>query len=109
VVDIVRSDVSWKHGVTAVMKTAHLAESFGMNCEVHTAIYHPLEVVNLQCCCAMRNCEFFELLYPLEYMNFGMLTPLDIDAEGFAHPPQAPGAGFDPDWDLIDNATLEVF
>ncbi len=46
--DIVRSDVSWKGGVTAVFKTAHLAESFGMNSELHTAIYHPLEAVNLQ-------------------------------------------------------------
>ncbi|MCC7154863.1 MAG: hypothetical protein IT161_09840 [Bryobacterales bacterium] len=109
VVDIVRSDVSWKHGVTAVMKTAHLAESFGMNCEIHTAIYHPLEVVNLQCCCAMRNCEFFELLEPQEYMNFGMRTPLNIDAEGYAHAPAAPGAGFEPDWDFIDNATIEIF
>ncbi|MCC6390440.1 MAG: mandelate racemase [Bryobacterales bacterium] len=109
VVDIVRSDVSWKHGVTAVMKTAHLAESFGMNCELHTAIYHPLEVVNLHCCCAMSNCEFFELLYPVEYMNFGMRAPLNIDAQGYAHAPEAPGAGFDPDWDFIENATVEVF
>jgi L-alanine-DL-glutamate epimerase-like enolase superfamily enzyme len=108
VVDIVRADVSWKGGVTAVMKIAHLAESFGMNCEIHTAIYHPLEVVNLHCCCALSNCEFFELLYPLEYMDFGMKTPLRIDAEGFAHPPGTPGIGFDPDWDLIENCTVSV-
>jgi L-alanine-DL-glutamate epimerase-like enolase superfamily enzyme len=106
VVDIVRSDVSWKSGVTAVLKTAHLAESFGMNCEIHTAIYHPLEVVNLHCCCAISNCEFFELLCPPEYMDFGMRTPLEIDAEGYAHPPATPGAGFVPDWDLIDNCTI---
>ena len=46
------------------MKTAHLAESFGVKCELHTTIYHPLEVVNLHCCCAISNCEFFELLVP---------------------------------------------
>ena len=108
VVDIIRSDVSWKSGVTAVMKMAHLAESFGMNSEIHTAIYHPLEIVNLHCACAMGNCEFFELLYPLEYMNFGLRTPLAIDAEGYAHPPETPGTGFDPDWDLIENSTLAV-
>jgi L-alanine-DL-glutamate epimerase-like enolase superfamily enzyme len=70
VIDMVRTDVSWKGGVTPVMKTAHLAESFGVQCELHTTIYHPLEVVNLHCCCAISNCEFFELLYPLSYMEF---------------------------------------
>jgi len=49
VVDMVRTDVSWKGGITPVMKTAHLAESFGVRCELHTTIYHPLEVVNLHC------------------------------------------------------------
>ena len=75
VVDIVRTDVSWKGGVTPVMKTAHLAESFGVHCELHTTIYHPLEIVNLHCCAAIANCEFFEVLYPLSYMDFGMKTP----------------------------------
>ncbi len=88
VVDIVRTDVSWKGGVTPVMKTAHLAESFGVRCELHTTIYHPLEIVNLHCCAAISNCEFFEVLYPLSYMEFGMKTPIHIDAEGFAHPPR---------------------
>jgi L-alanine-DL-glutamate epimerase-like enolase superfamily enzyme len=75
------------------MKTAHLAESFGVQCELHTTIYHPLEVVNLHCSCAISNCEFFELLYPLTYMEFGMKNKLDIDAEGYARPPQRPGIG----------------
>jgi len=69
------------------MKTAHLAESFGMHCELHTTIYHPLEIVNLHCCAAIANCEFFEVLYPLSYMDFGMKTPIQVDAEGYAHPP----------------------
>jgi L-alanine-DL-glutamate epimerase-like enolase superfamily enzyme len=107
VVDMVRTDVSWKGGITPVMKTAHLAESFGVKCELHTAIYHPLEVVNLHCCCAISNCEFFELLYPLYYMDFGMKTKLDIDAEGYAHPLQRPGIGVDFDWDFIDDCTVK--
>ena len=31
VVDIVRADVSWSGGITAVLKTAHLAEAFNVN------------------------------------------------------------------------------
>jgi L-alanine-DL-glutamate epimerase-like enolase superfamily enzyme len=75
--------------------------------ELHTTIYHPLEVVNLHCCCAISNCEFFELLYPLSYMDFGMKNKLAIDAEGYARPPQKPGIGVDFDWDLIDNCTVQ--
>lgn len=108
VVDIVRTDVSWKGGVTAVMRTAHLAESFGARCEVHTAIYHALELVNLHCCCAISNCEFFELLYPPAAMAVGLKTQLDIDAGGYAHPPASPGIGLDLDWDLIDRCTVAV-
>lgn len=106
-VDIVRSDVSWKGGITAVMKTAHLAESFGMNCEIHTAILHPLELVNLHCCAAIKNCEFFEILLPTDYFDFGLKESIRIE-EGHAHLPQEPGLGIELDWDFIDNCTLEV-
>lgn len=108
VVDIVRSDVSWKGGVTPVMKTAHLAESFGVRCELHTTIYHPLEVVNLHCCAAIANCEFLELLYPASSMDIAMKKPIEIDSEGYAHPPETPGHGVEWDWDFVDNCTIEV-
>jgi L-alanine-DL-glutamate epimerase-like enolase superfamily enzyme len=108
VVDIIRTDVSWKGGVTAVMRTAHLAESFGIQCEIHTAIYHPLEVVNLHCCCAISNCEFLELLYPPSAMTMGMKEPLQIDEEGYAHPLDAPGIGVSFDWQFIERSTIKV-
>ena len=108
VVDIVRSDVSWKGGVTALMKTAHLAESFGVRCEVHTAVYPALDIVNLHCCCAIANCEFFEALVPSTLMRLGVKNPIQIDAEGYAHPPQGAGLGIEWDWDFIDNATIAV-
>ncbi len=108
IVDMVRTDVSWKGGVTAVMKTAHLAESFGVQCELHTTIYHPLELVNLHCACAMKNCEFFELLWPPELYNFGLAEDILIDDEGYAHVPDGPGMGIALDWGLIDNETIEI-
>ncbi|MDE2774683.1 MAG: mandelate racemase [Chloroflexota bacterium] len=108
VVDIVRSDVSWKGGVTAVMKTAHLAEAFGMRCEVHTTIYPALEIVNLHCCCAIANCEFFEALIPSSLMKLGIKNPVHIDEDGYAHPPSGAGLGIEWDWDFIDNATVAV-
>lgn len=108
VVSIVRTDVSWKGGITPTMKTAHLAESFGMRCELHTTIYHALEIVNLHCCAAISNSEFFEVLYPLTYMDLGMKTKLNIDSQGYAHPPETPGIGVDWDWDFIDKCTTKI-
>jgi len=104
VVDRVRADVSWTGGVTGVMKTATLAEAFGVNCEIHTSILHPLELVNLHCCAAISNCDFFELLTPETSFNFGLQESIDI-REGIAYLPQGPGLGIEFDWDLIDNAT----
>ena len=106
-VDIVRSDVSWKGGVTAVMKTAHLAESFGMRCELHTALLHPLELVNLHCCAAIANNTYFELLLPTEAFDFGLASPIPI-ADGEAILPDGPGLGIDLDWDFIENCTVEI-
>ena len=106
VVDMVRADVSWSGGITATMKTAHLAESFGVQCEIHTAIYHPLELVNLHCCAAVKNSEFFEVLVPYEYFNFGLKNPIKVE-NGFAHLPNDPGLGIELDWDFIDNSTFK--
>ncbi|WP_068313710.1 enolase C-terminal domain-like protein [Polycladidibacter hongkongensis] len=107
-IDIVRADASWSGGVTPMMKTAHLAEAFAMNCEIHTAIYHPLELVNLHCAAAMKNCEFFEVLVPEHLFNIGLKEDIHIE-NGMAHLPQKPGLGIDLDWDFIDNCTQKVF
>jgi len=104
--DILRTDVSWRGGVTSVLKAAHLAEAFGMSCELHTTIYHPLELANLQCALSISNTEFFEVLYPLEPYAFGLAEPLDI-RDGHIYAPSAPGIGAVYDWTAIDAATAE--
>ena len=106
-VDIVRTDVSWRGGVSSVMATAHLAEAFGVSCELHTTIYHPLELVNLQCSLAVTNCEYFEVLYPMEQFAFGLAAPMDIRADGYIYPSSLPGLGIDYDWSAIDAATTQ--
>jgi L-alanine-DL-glutamate epimerase-like enolase superfamily enzyme len=107
VVDRVRADVSWTGGVTGVMKTATVAESFGVNCEIHTAIFWPLELINLHCSLAISNSDYFELLLPDEKFGFGLDAPLPIE-NGIATAPDAPGLGIDLDWDLIDNCTTKI-
>ncbi len=105
VVDAVRADPSWSGGVTGTLKTARLAEAFHMNCELHTTIFHPLEMVNLHLAGAIRNCTYFEVLWPMETFAFGLDRPLPI-RDGIAHLPDTPGLGAGLDWDLIDAATI---
>ena len=105
VVDVVRADPSWTGGITGTLKTARLAEAFHANCELHTTILHPLELVNLHLNGAIANSSYFELLWPIETFAFGLAKPLPIK-EGIATMPDGPGLGIDLDWDLIDNATF---
>jgi L-alanine-DL-glutamate epimerase-like enolase superfamily enzyme len=106
-VDIVRTGASWRGGITASLKTAHLAEAYGMSCEIHTAIYHPLELANLHTSFSISNTQWFELLYPLEDYTFGLAEPIDI-RDGYAYAPKGPGIGAVLDWDAIENATVEI-
>jgi|TARA_B100000959_G_scaffold198372_1_gene207497 L-alanine-DL-glutamate epimerase-like enolase superfamily enzyme len=105
VVDGVRADPSWSGGVTGTLKTARLAEAHHMNCELHSTIFHPLELVNLHLNGAIGNSSYFELLWPFSTFSFGLAEPLPI-TEGMAQMPMGPGLGIDLDWDLIDNATI---
>jgi len=105
-VDIVRSDVSWKGGITGLLKTFHLCEAFNVNCEVHTAMLSLMDVANLHVICAKRNCEYFEYAGSFEGIGFGLKTPIRLDAEGYVHPPDAPGLGVELDWDVLEDHTV---
>ena len=50
-----------ERGITGYLKTAHLCEDFGVNCEIHLAVFSLLNVVNLHAACRVRNCRFGEL------------------------------------------------
>ncbi len=99
--DIVRADVSWKDGVTGTMKIAHMAEGFGLNCEIHTTTMNYMDIANLHVGCAIRNSEYFEYFVPEDNYRLPMAGNLPIDAEGMIHVPQRPGLGVDLDWELI--------
>lgn len=100
--DIVRADVSWKNGVTGTLKIAHLAEAFGINCEIHTTTMALMDLANLHVSCAIRNCEYFEYFVPEENFRFPLKTPLAVSADGRIEAPEKPGIGGDIDWDAID-------
>lgn len=104
--DIVRADVSWKCGVTGTMKIAHLAESFGLRCEIHTTTMNYMDLANLHVSCAIRNCEYFEYFVPEEDFQFPMRDKLPIDENGVITVPEGPGIGADIDWDLVERCCV---
>ena len=106
--DRVRADISWTGGPTGTMKTARLAEACVVNCEVHTSIFHGLDLVNLHCIGVMRNCEFFELLNPIEPFCFGLTEEIPIKDE-LAFLPQGLELGISFYLNQINNLTIRVF
>lgn len=100
-VDAVRSDVAWKGGFTGYLKTAHLCEAFGLNCEIHFGSYSLLNLANLHAACGVKNCTYLELV--TEMNNFGIKpSVMKLDSEGFVHAPNKPGLGVEIDWDVIE-------
>jgi L-alanine-DL-glutamate epimerase-like enolase superfamily enzyme len=106
--DILRGDVALKGGLTALVKIAHLAEAFGMNCEVHTAGNAINNVANLNVTMAIDNCDYFEVLLPHDPGAYGLMGDIVVDEEGFVHAPEAPGLGYEIDWDLVKDRTTRV-
>ena len=104
--DILRTGVHDVGGISPAIKTMHLAESFGMNCEVH-GNGAPNLIVTAVC----KNVRWYErgLLHPfLEYDDgFDYLNSLvdPMDKEGFVRLSDKPGLGEDINFDFI-NANL---
>jgi L-alanine-DL-glutamate epimerase-like enolase superfamily enzyme len=104
--DIVRGGVGDVGGLSPLMKIGHLAESFGMQMEVHGN-----GVGNLHALCALPPgvSQYYErgLLHPFidndatpPWLN----APVDpMDSAGMVHVSQLPGLGYDLNWDYINS------
>jgi L-alanine-DL-glutamate epimerase-like enolase superfamily enzyme len=101
--DISRGGVGDLGGITPLVKTAHLCESFGVRMEVHGG-----GAGNLHVLCAMG--------IPGEYYERGLLHPFidyeapapwlnelidPMDEESYVHVSDKPGLGWDINWDYI--------
>jgi L-alanine-DL-glutamate epimerase-like enolase superfamily enzyme len=107
--DISRGGVRDLGGITPLVKTAHLCESFGVRMEVHGG-----GPGNLHVLCAMG--------FPGQYYERGLLHPfIDYDAtpawlnelpdpmddEGFVHVSEKPGLGLDINFDYINSNLVD--
>ena len=79
--DYLRGDVAVKGGITALVKTAHLAEGFHMNFEIHHGGNSLNNVANLHVIMAIKNCEFFEVLLPDGAQKYGLVQDIEVDGQ----------------------------
>src|SRR5262249_6117191 len=100
--DMLRGDVAVKGGITTLVKTAHLAEAFRMNLEVHHGGNSLNNIANLHVIMAIRNTELFEVLLPDSMQKYGLEDDIAVDAEGYVHAPTGPGLGARIDFALIE-------
>lgn len=105
--DIIRAGVPDVGGIGPTMKAAHLAESFGMQCEVHYTGAGNLHVLG-----AISNGRWYErgLLHPfIDYEKTPpwLNAPIDpMDYEGYVPIPSGSGLGEDINFDYIRDNTV---
>ena len=88
--------------------TAHLAEGFHMNFEIHHGGNSLNNVANLHVAMAIRNCEFFEVLLPAEAQKYGLVEDITVGRDGLLHAPTGPGLGYEIDFALIERKRISV-
>ena len=107
--DIIRGDAIVSGGITGLMKVAHIAEGFGVNCEVHER-GPAFSFAHAQAVAAISNCSLFELngvnpdsptAHPI------VKNPIQFE-DGHLVVPQGPGLGLVLDWDEIERRTVQV-
>ena len=89
--DFLRGDVAVKGGITPLIKTAHLAEAFHMNLEVHHGGNSLNNVANLHVILAIPNTEYLEVLLPDSTQKYGLVQDLCADRDGKVRPPDGAG------------------
>ena len=67
-----------KGGLTACLKTAHLAEAFHMSYEVHHGGNSLNNVANLHLICSIPNTEMFEVLMPDGAHRYGLSEEIRV-------------------------------
>ncbi|HBO15701.1 MAG TPA: mandelate racemase [Porticoccaceae bacterium] len=107
--DYLRGDPAIKGGLTSCLKTAHTAETFHMNYEVHHGGNSLTNVANMHLIMAIRNCEYFEVLLPDSAQKHGLVVDIEVDKYGMIHAPTGSGLGVEIDFDLIEhNKVMEL-
>jgi len=102
--DILHGGWPFKGGITSLKMTATLCELLGTKFQVHTPGYPSLHLA-----CALKNCEYYELILPADVFHYCSKDPaLKPGKDGYVAPPNRPGIGWNLDWDYIEDHTVRV-
>lgn len=101
--DIARVGSGDVGGITPMVKTVHLCESFGIPLEIHSAGAAALHIMGMMTVPG----KYYErgMLHP--FLNYccppWLNRPIDpMDENGFVEVPKLPGLGYDINWDYIN-------
>lgn len=104
--DYLRADPELDMGITGVMKTAHAAESIGIDMEVHAS-----GPAQRHCMSAIRNTNYYELglldpasgnpLHPEVYACDYVEDATAVGSDGCVQVPTGPGLGVTYDWERL--------
>lgn len=83
-VDLVRTGVHYKDGITGALRIAHLADAHGLRAEVHGG-----GAANLHLACAIPNTTYYEVIVAGRPAR----PRFPVTADGYAEAPQGPGTG----------------
>ncbi|MFC7397313.1 enolase C-terminal domain-like protein [Chelatococcus sp. GCM10030263] len=110
--DMIHTDPEYDLGITGLMKIAHMAESIGMDIQVHAC-----GPAHRACVAAIRNTHFYELalvgpgmpnLVPPVYTCGYSDQPESVGRDGCLPVPTGPGLGVTYDWEFIRKNALSV-
>ena len=110
--DMIHADPEYDLGITGLMKIAHMAESIGMDIQVHAC-----GPAHRACVAAIRNTHFYELaligpgmpnLIPPVYTCGYSDQPESLGPDGCLPVPSGPGLGVTYDWEFIQKNAIAM-
>jgi len=106
--DILRGEVAVTGGITPLVKLAHMAEGFGMKCEIHHGGNSLNNVANLNVTMAVPNCDYYEVFPATGANKYGLVEDIEVDDKGLVYAPSEPGLGYEIDWELVEREKVQV-
>ena len=100
-----RVDATLAGGITQTRKIMGIAEANAMTVELQSWGYTLSQAANLHLMLAYNNSTYFEQAVPVEPLEFGALTVIRTDKEGYVHAPEGNGLGIEMDWTLIEQTS----
>ena len=97
-----RSEVGSTVGITNLAKLMVLAQTFNMNLEPVSYGHTLSQAAGLHVMLAFKNASYFELPYPKEPWEYGVVNPIRPDKNGMVRAPEADGLGIELDWEWVE-------